>query len=257
MIYLIMRIIYSINDHVLLDYINFYCFPSLISLRLNSQSNSADELEENTSGSPNNHHVPNFVSIFAHDHHNQQHNHHQSQSLSGQPASTSPPSRNKDLFKNQLRFPVIGNFSATDGEVASDVINGIEILGYHNVGTIYMKGYIPAKKHVSQAVINQSPASLPNQPQIHSGGTLSQEVSTRTFSPFIPAKSGGFTAELNRINGNTLGQEGEDEDYLVIFRTFRQIISINFTCLTECKYWYFFQAGRRSTGGSVWNYSSQ
>lgn len=113
---------------------------------------------------------------------------------------------------------MIGNFSATDGEVASDVINGIEILGYHNVGTIYMKGYIPAKKHVSQAHINhQSPASLPNQPHhpIHSGGTLSQEVSTKTFSPFIPAKSGGFTAELNRINGTTVGHEGENEDNLV------------------------------------------
>ncbi|ODM98634.1 Rho GTPase-activating protein 18 [Orchesella cincta] len=173
-----------------------------------SQSNSADELDENT-GSPN--HVPNFVSIFAHDqHHQPSQTHH---SLGGQPASTSPPSRNKDLFKSsQLRFPVIGNFSTTDGEVASDVINGIEILGYHNVGTIYMKGYIPAKKHVSQAAITQSPASLPSQPQI--GGTLSQEVSTKTFSPFIPAKSGGFTAELNRINGGSLGHDMEEDDCL-------------------------------------------
>lgn len=114
---------------------------------------------------------------------------------------------------------MIGSFSTTDGEVASDVINGIEILGYHNVGTIYMKGYIPAKsgrKHVSQTVINhQAPTSLPNQPQIHSTGTFSQEVSTKTFSPFIPARSGGFTAELNRINGNSVGTEADDEDLLV------------------------------------------
>lgn len=82
-----------------------------------------------------------------------------------------------------------------------------------------MKGYIPAKKHTSQAVINQSPASLPSQHQaLHSsGGTYSHEISTKTFSPFIPAKSGGgFTAELNRINGNPPGTDVDDEDYLVI-----------------------------------------
>jgi hypothetical protein len=73
---------------------------------------SADELDD-VPALPNQ--VPNFVSIFGSDHSHQH-------SLE-QPASTSPPSRNKDIFKP--RFPARGNSSVTtEGEIATDSISG-------------------------------------------------------------------------------------------------------------------------------------
>ena len=83
------------------------CVFSLI-CPCNFSGSSADELDE-ISPLPT---VPNFVSIFANDGNNQQ-----------QAASTSPPNRNRDIFKS--RFPTRGNSSvSTDGEIATDSISG-------------------------------------------------------------------------------------------------------------------------------------
>ena len=67
--------------------------------------------ESATSQTPN--HVPNFVSIFAHE---------QPHCNQGNLTSVSPPNRNKDIFKQ--RFQVRGSSNPTLGEIASDSISG-------------------------------------------------------------------------------------------------------------------------------------
>ncbi|CAG7826136.1 unnamed protein product [Allacma fusca] len=160
-------------------------------------SHSADELDDLVPQMPNQ--VPNFVSIFAHEH--QQYN-------QNAVASASPPNRSKDIFKP--RFQVRGSSNATIGEIASDTISGIEMLNYHNVGTVYMKGYIPSKIRNSsaQAIMNSSPLSLPNQ------SVNTTEINSRTYSAFASQKN-GFTEELNRRNGNSMPEVPFDDEDLI------------------------------------------
>lgn len=91
-------------------------------------------------------------------------------------------------------------------------VTGIEILGYHNVGTIYMKGYIPSKKPVFPGIITPSP--LANCPTITLSNISASNDHSRNFSTFSATKT-GFTAELNRINGGPMGvASDENEDSL-------------------------------------------
>lgn len=84
------------------------------------------------------------------------------------------------------------------------------MLNYHNVGTVYMKGYIPSKirNSVVQSVLSQTPMSLPNQP--------SAEINSKTYNAF-PSQKSGFTEELNRRNGTAVADSVPfDEEDLVV-----------------------------------------
>jgi len=195
--------------------------------------------------------VPNFVSIFDHQQHSSSH----------------VPGRSKDIFKPPIRLR--GHSSnATDGEIATDVISGrthssyfminkecvkyfmlshdfelisgIEMLNYHNIGTIYMKGYIPsasAKKMSSVSIQGlPQPGTSGTIPHVYaanqshhvttithaSGNTTNIEINSRTYNasastPFVPSQKNGFTEELNKKNGTSSSNENlSEEDFLIV-----------------------------------------
>jgi hypothetical protein len=79
-----------------------------------------------------------------------------------------------------------------------------------------MKGYIPSKKSSFQGIIVPPPAApLPNStPVIHTTSN-GNELNSKTYSAFVATKN-GFTAELNRINGSSIGTEKCEDDSLVV-----------------------------------------
>jgi hypothetical protein len=115
------------------------------------------------------------------------------------------------------------------------------MLNYHNIGTIYMKGYIPsASKRMSSGSVQAfpHPATAPGTiPHVYSSSltTISQstqpnttttniEVNSRTYNasasgtPFISSQKNGFTQELNKRNGAGLSSENLTEDEFLIVR---------------------------------------
>lgn len=118
---------------------------------------------------------------------------------------------------------------------------GIEMLNYHNIGTIYMKGYIPSAKKMSSVSVQGLPqpgmGSIPHvfaaAPTPHHVTTISQgsnttniEINSKTYnasssSALMPTQKNGFTEELNRKNGAAGSSENLSDDDLLIVRLFK------------------------------------
>jgi len=78
-----------------------------------------------------------------------------------------------------------------------------------------MKGYIPSKKSSFQGIIvpPSTPLSTPSHLVNSSNGN---EANSKNFGTFVATKN-GFTAELNRINGGSVGGLDKcEEDSLVV-----------------------------------------
>lgn len=176
---------------------------NIVNSQLNAQQ-SGDELDEIVPN-PLPSEVPNFVKIFAQEHPNL-------------PPPNQIPGRNKDIFRPPRFSSGRGNSSgATEGEVATDAISGIEILNYHNVGTIYMRGYLQPKKNQFANL-----DTLTSLPSLAENGNRGVEINSKTYTTSTninntnanPQQRLGFNEELSKKAGDQYQENADTTELL-------------------------------------------